>query len=137
MSSSTIVPIAVPAPKDTPGGSVVPVSVTVKVSSGSTSVSSTVDTRRVAVVAPAAIVNVPAVTALKSWPDVAVPPAVLQPSTVSLAAAPDCVTVNSTASPSSAEAADTDTVARIPSSVAQSNADVSLAVAAVSPSRLR
>ena len=86
---------------------------------------------------PAAILNVPAVTALKSTPDAAVPPDVLQLSTVSASAGPDCLTVNSTPSPSAAEAEDTDTVSRTPSSVAQLNADVSLLVAAVSPSRLR
>ena len=64
VSSSSMVPVAVAVPRVTPEGSVVPVIVTVKVSSASASRSSAVDTVSVPVVSPAEIVSVPAVTAV-------------------------------------------------------------------------
>ena len=64
VSSSSMVPAAVAVPRVTPEGSVVPVIVTVKVSSASASRSSAVGTTNVPVVSPAEIVSVPAVTAV-------------------------------------------------------------------------
>ena len=63
-SSSTIVPTAVAVLIPTPAGSVVPVMVTLRVSSASAVVSAVVCTVSVAVVSPAAIVTVPPVTAV-------------------------------------------------------------------------
>ena len=64
VSSSSIVPVTVAVPRVTPEGNVVPVIVTLNVSSSSASRSSSVDTVSVPVVSPAAIVSVPAVTAV-------------------------------------------------------------------------
>ena len=63
-SSSSIVPVAVGTARLTPGGNVVPVIVTVSVSSASVKASSVVGTVRVPEVSPAPIVKVPAVTAV-------------------------------------------------------------------------
>ncbi len=63
-SSSLIVPTAVAVLMITPAGSVVPVMVTLRVSSGSTVVSAVVCTVSVAVVWPAVIVALPLVTAV-------------------------------------------------------------------------
>ena len=59
-----MVPVAVAMSRVTPGGNVVPVIVTVNVSSSSARRSSAVDTVSVPVVSPAEIVSVPAVTAV-------------------------------------------------------------------------
>ena len=64
VSSSSIIPIAVAVPRVTPEGNVVPVIVTVKVSSASARRSPPVGTVSVPVRSPAAIVSVPAATAV-------------------------------------------------------------------------
>ena len=64
VSSSLIVPTAVSVPMITPAGSVVPVMVTLRVSSVSTDASSVVCTVNVAVVSPAVMVTLPLVTAV-------------------------------------------------------------------------
>ena len=63
-SSSSIVPVADETPRLTPDGSVVPVRVTVSVSSPSVDVSSLVDTVRVADVWFASIATLPELTAV-------------------------------------------------------------------------
>ena len=105
-------------PRVTPLGRVVPVIVTVNVSSASKRVSFDVVTDRVPLILPAAMVNESPDTAVKSVPEAAVTPAVLQASTVSAAATPESLTVNSAIPPSAtldAVVAATDTVS-MPSS---------------------